>query len=230
MQYNTKGKPFALLDTAGRSQVILPKEMARWMVGQPEGVFSQRLVLKTKFAIKYFMPPPPAKILPQAVVKALRHDLTHNLGRLQPLMYDIFRYQFDNILGMEEEWKEVDLVHVLQPAFACVFHRILLGEVLCQHTIYLKWFKRFSQALGLAALVIGQFVPFFMAPLAGSLASYLVALFRRKVLARLTPVVQERLDNIQRAKMDPTFVYEVPLDFIQWFAVATGGEATTTQI
>lgn len=145
-------------------------------------------------------------------------------------MYDIFRYQFDNILGMEEEWKEVDLVHVLQPAFACVFHRILLGEVLCQHTTYLKWFKRFSQALGLAALVIGQFVPFFMAPLAGSLASYLVALFRRKVFVQLTPVVQERLDNIQRAKMDPTFVYEVPLDFIQWLAVATGGEATTTQI
>lgn len=121
-------------------------------------------------------------------------------------------------------------VKTLEQWFACVFHRILLGKVLCQHTIYLKWFKRFSQALGLAALVIGQFVPFFMAPLAGSLASYLVALFRRKVLARLTPVVQERMDNIQRAKMDPTFVYEVPLDFIQWLAVATGGEATTTQI
>lgn len=204
--------------------------MARWLVGQPSGVFSQRLVLKTKFAIKYLIPPP-AKIIPQAIVQALRHDLTRNLGRLQPLIYDILHCHFDNILGMEEnEWKEVELDHVIQPAFASVFHRILFGEVLCQHTKSLKSFKRFSQALGLAALGIGQFVPFFMAPPIGYLTSWLVAFCRRRALARLTPVVQERLDNIQRAKMDPTFVYKAPMDIIQWLAVATGGEATSTQI
>lgn len=230
VQYNTKGKPFALRDTAGRSQVIVPKEMVRWLVGQPNGVFSQRLVLKTKFAIKYFSPPPP-KVIPQAVIQVVRHDLTRNLGRLQPLIYDILHCHFDNILGMEEnEWKEVDLAHVIEPAFAGVFHRVLLGEVLCQQTKSLKSFKQFSLALGLAALGIGQFLPFFMAPPIGYLSSWLVAFCRRRALARLTPVAQERLDNIKRAKMDPTFGYEAQMDIIQWLAVATRGEATATEV
>lgn len=200
------------------------------MVGQPETVFSQRHVLKTKFAIKYLIPPAP-KIIVESVVQVLRHDLTRNLGKLQPLMYDILRYHFDNILGMDEkEWREVDLVNVIQPAFDSAFYRILVGEVLSRDEKSITSFKRFGQALGLGAVAIGQFVPFFLAPPVGFVAAWLVALCRRRALAWLTPVVQQRVDDIQRAKIDPTFVYEAPMDVIQWLATAAGDEATISQI
>lgn len=50
--HNTKGKPFTLLDSSGRPHIVLPKDLLRWLVSQPEKVLNHRQVLDNKFAVK----------------------------------------------------------------------------------------------------------------------------------------------------------------------------------
>ena len=122
----TKGKPFAILDTAGRSQVILPKEQMRWLVSQPEDIFSQREVVNTKFAFKYLSPPISIENSSQAIL-AIRRDLTRNLGGTQKTVFDVLRLSLDAIIERADtSWHEIDLVEILRPAITSATNRILI--------------------------------------------------------------------------------------------------------
>lgn len=188
----------------------------RWLVGQVDGIFSQREVLNTKFAVKYLHPTIPMEISGQ-VALALRRDLTRNLGKTQKTVFDVMRLALDRIVERDDtSWHEIDLVKILQPAITNATNRILVGEDLCRNEIFLRAFGTFSDLLGLGAVVIGQYMPYFLAPPFGYLASFAVRLHRRKALKYLLPEVQARIDAIKLAKTDPAFDYTPPADVIQW--------------
>lgn len=201
----------------------------RWLVSQADGIFSQREVLNTKFAVKYLNPPIPIEISGQ-VALALRRDLTRNLGRTQKTVFDTMRLYLDAIIELDDSsWHEVDLVKILQPAIASATNCILVGQVLCANEIFLESFGSFSDYLGLAAVVIGQYVPYFLSAPFGYLASIGVRLYRRKALKYLIPEVQARMDAIELAKTDPAFDYKPPADVIQW-SVMTCENATAQSV
>lgn len=201
----------------------------RWLVGQAEGIFSQREVLNTKFAVRYLNPPIPDEISGQ-VALALRRDLTRNLGRTQKTVFDTLRQYLDAIIERDDSsWHEVDLVKILQPAIAGATNCILVGQVLCANPVFLESFGSFSDYLGLAAVVIGQYVPYFLSAPFGYLASIGVRLYRRKALKYLIPEVQARMDAIELAKTDPAFDYKPPADVIQW-SVMTCENATAQNV
>lgn len=201
----------------------------RWMVSQADGIFSQREVLNTKFAVKYLSPPIPIEISGQ-VALALRRDLTRNLGKTQKTVFDTMRPYIDAIIQRDDSsWHEVDLVQILQPAIASATNRILVGQVLCTNATFLESFRSFSDYLGIAAVVIGQYVPYFLAAPFGYLASIGVRLYRRKALKYLIPEVQARMDAIELTKNDPAFDYKPPVDVIQW-SIMTCENATALHI
>lgn len=188
----------------------------RWLVSQVDGIFSQREVLNTKFAVKYLHPTIPLEISSQ-VALALRRDLTRNLGKTQKTVFDVMRQALDGIVERDDtSWHEIDLVKILQPAITNATNRILVGMDLCGNETFLKAFGTFSDLLGIGAVVIGQYMPYFLAPPVGYLASFAVRLHRRKALKYLLPEVQARMDAIQLAKTDPAFDYKPPADVIQW--------------
>lgn len=78
----------------------------------------------------------------------------------------------------------------------------------------------FGNVLGLASLLIGQFVPFFIRPLVGYVASVIVRAYRRRPLKFMVPAARERIDAIKRQKEDPEFEYEAPMDIMQWIISA----------
>lgn len=132
-----KGSPFALLDTAGRSQIIIPKELMRWLVGQPDDVLNSRKAIETRFAISY-LSPPVSKRLDDAISLAIRRDLTRNLGRTQKVVFDTLRERADTVMGQDESWHEVNLGGVIQSVVSSVSYRMLVGEALYENKTFLK--------------------------------------------------------------------------------------------
>lgn len=192
----------------------------RWMVSQTDGIFSQREVLNTKFAVKYLSPYIPMRISEQ-VSLAIRRDLTRNLGRTQKLVFDTMRLSIDSMIEQDDpSWHEIDLVELLQPAITNATNRMLVGQDLCRNATFLESFGSFSHYLGVGAVVIGQYMPYFLAAPFGILASITVRIYRRKALKYLVPDVQARMDAIELSKTDPAFDYKPPVDVIQWSIMA----------
>ena len=231
----------------------------RWLVSQTDGIFSQREVLNAKFAINYLHPSTPHQIN-DLVPLALRRDLTRNLGKTQQTVFDVLRQSLDEIIVDEDEgendssssssssnssssWHEINLAKILQPAITNATNRILVGPNLCANETFMKAFGTFSDLLGIAAVVIGQYIPFFLAPPAGYLASFLVRFHRKKALRYLVPDVQARIHALQleaktNPKIDPALLLDddnnnnnnknnykpppppPPADVIQWTVAA----------
>lgn len=200
----------------------------RWLVGQPETVLSHREVLDNKFAVKYFIPPI-RNALDKGMVLAIRRDLTRNLGKTQREMFELIRERIDTIMGLDESWHEVSLIGVLGPAMSSVNHRMLVGEELCRNEKFMTSMRNFSNMIGLASILIGQYVPYFMAPLAGYASYLLIFVFWKRALQYLIPAFQERLNLIQRDKTDPNFSYQPSLDIMQWI-IGTCPDSTATEI
>ena len=199
------------------------------MVSQTEGFFSQREVIGTKFAIKYLTPPAPIE-LHDGIALAIRRDLTRNLGGMQKSVFDVVKLFLDAAIERDDtSWHEIDLVAILQPAITSATNRILVGQKLCKNEAFLESFGKFSIYLGVGAVVIGQYVPYFLAAPFGYLASIIVNIYRRKALRYLLPEVQARMDAIQLAKNNPAFDYKPPVDLIQW-SIGTCENASAKRI
>lgn len=191
-------------------------------------MLNHREVLDNKFAVKYFIPPIPPK-MDVGMNVAIRRDLTRNLENTQREMFEIIREQVDTLMGLEETWHEVSLIGVLQPVMSSVNHRILVGKELCSNVTFTDSLGTFSNMLGLASILIGQYVPFFMAPAFGYASYFFIYVFWKRALKYLTPACQERINLIQRQKTDPKFSYQPSLDIIQWI-IGTCPDANATEI
>ena len=178
-----------LLDTAGRPNVILPKEDAHWLAGQPEHILSSRNVIKIKFAVKYLASPMPEDV-DVGMVSAVRRDLTRNLGRTQKTSYEVIRDYTDQLMGAsnnhsddgDNPYTEVNLVDAMESIISAVSNQMLVGDKLFYNEAFMGSLASFGHAYGLTSLVIGQFLPFFVRPVIGFLAGLVVKVFRRRVL------------------------------------------------
>ena len=160
---------------------------------------------------------------------AIRRDLTRNLEKTQGDMFDIIRERVDTLMGLDESWHEVSLIGVLQPVMSSVNHRMLVGSELCRNVTFTDSLGTFSNMLGLASILIGQYVPFFMAPAFGYASYLFVYVFWKRALKYLIPACQERINLIQRDKTDPKFSYQPSLDIMQWI-IGTCPDATATEV
>lgn len=182
---------------------------------QPEEVLDSHKLIYSKFALKYLIPPI-RPVLLEGLVIAIRRDVTRNLGRTQKGSFDTIRELTDRHMGLQQSWHEVDLPVVVHDVIAGVSYRMLVGNTLYHNEDFMKALYGFGNLLGIGSLLIGQFTPFFMAPLVGLPASFLVYLYRRKALKYLIPEIQQRMDLIQQEKADQDFSYEPPLDIVHW--------------
>lgn len=196
--------------------MILPKEQLRWLVSQTDGIFSHREVHDTKFAARYLSPPVFTETSHQFLL-AIRRDLTRNLGGMQKTVFDLLRLSLDTTIGRDDtSWHEINLVAMLTPAITSAIQRILVGQDLSADEGFLESVEKFQNYIGIGSIVIGQYVPYFLATLVEYLASIVVGPYRRKALRYIVPEVQARMDAIQLAKSDPAFDHKPPEDLIQW--------------
>lgn len=211
-----------LLDTAGRPNVILPKENAHWLAGEPENILSSRKVTNVKFAAKYLAFPLPEDV-EVGMISAVRRDLTRNLGRTQKTSYEVIRDHTDQLMGAsnnnsddgDNPYTEVNPFDAIESIMSAVSNQMLVGDKLFYNKAFMGSLDSFGHAYVLATLVIGQFLPFFVRPVIGFLAGLVVKVFRRRALKFLIPAAQERIDEIKKKREDPGREGEAPLDILQ---------------
>lgn len=152
---------------------------------------------------------------------AIRRDLTRNLGRTQKVSFNNIRTRVDELMGTDaQSWHEVNLAGVIGAVISGVSNRMLVGNALYHNKAFMISLASFGNILGLAALLIGQFAPFFIRPLVGYVASVVVRAYRRRALKFMVPAARERIDAVRRQKKDPEFEYKAPMDIMQWIISA----------
>lgn len=216
--------------------MIIPKEFARWLVAQPDHILDPRKVFESKFAIRYLIPHI-RKEVDAGLVLAIRRDLTRNLGRTQKASFEIIRANIDELMGGlipnyengDNTYTQINIIEVLDSVIMTVSNKMLVGDELFHNKAFMNSLATFGNILGLASLLIGQFVPFYFIPAIGFLAGAVVKAFRRRALKFMVPVAQERIDRIRRKRDDPGKQYEEPMDIMQW-AILACPDASTDEI
>ena len=155
------------------------------------------------------------------IFAAVRKDLTRSLGSMQPEMVEDIRFTIDNALGLDDEsWKEVCISEAMEEVIVRSTSRFLVGSPLYHNKEYLHYSLSFSKWLGGGSMLVGQYMPWMIKPFFGYLGALPVYYYKRKALNFLMPVLQERMDNIKRARSDPSFEFAEPKDLITWMTQA----------
>lgn len=220
LQFNRHGQPFAILDPSGRPSVILPKEHIRWLIEQPEDVLADHVVTQERLALKYLTPKmDPTHI--ESMIRTIKSELGRNFENTQATLFNKLRESIDSTMGLDESsWRRVCLFQIMNTVIFRSSNSILVGQPLCDNEKYLGSVGSFSTWLGASAVIIGQYVPWFTAPLFGNFASVVVYMYRRRCLKFLLPVVKERIEKIKRKRSDPSFIYDETKDLMTWLIIA----------
>ena len=199
---------------------MVPKEHLRWMVKQPETVLSARLPQVGRFAIEYLVPGLDVNH-DLFMMDVIRKDLTRNLGRLQPSIYQDISESIDELMGIDtDNWREVCLWETMQKTVFKSTNRVFVGLPLCQDAGYLWSSAAFANWLGAGAIVVGQYMPSVLKPFFGYLTAIPIYIQKNKSFGYLLPVFKERMENIRRKRADPTFEFDEPKDMITWMSTA----------
>lgn len=207
--------------------MILPKENAYWLAGQPEHILSSRKVTDIKFAVTY-LSPPLRKEVEVGMISAIRRDLTRNLGRTQKTSFDTIRAYTDQLMGVPDNnyddgnntFTQLNLVDVIGSIIGAVSNQMLVGDKLFHNDAFMQPLASFGEVFGLASLMIGQFLPFFIRPVIGVAAGFVVKVYKKRALKFLVPAAQERIDELRKKREDPGREFEAPLDVLQWVILA----------
>ena len=224
VQFNKHGQPFVILDPGGRPQVMIPQEHVRWLMDQPDGILSERKVQNEKFCIGYLIPPID-HYHESSLMTAVRRELTQNLGKTQADVFTTMRDSIDSTLGLDDaSWHEINLYQTMQEVVFKATSRILVGAPLCHDAKYQESISKFSVWLGALAIIIGQYMPWFLTPILGHLAFFPVNMYRKKAMRLLLPVCEERMKSMASATKD---VSDEPKDLITWAIQRLDGARTT---
>lgn len=182
-------------------------------------MLSSRAIFDVKFAIKYLVPPI-SDAQAKAVAVSLRQDLTRNLGRTQAPVFDAIRSSIDQTWGYDETtWNEVSLSQTMQDSIQRAVNCVLVGSPLCHEERYLDSLARFNAWLGAGSVLVGQYTPWFLAPVFGSIVSIPVSIYRRRSMRYLLPAVEDRMRYIQRSEKDMLSIE--PRDLITWIILSS---------
>lgn len=219
LQFNRHGQPFVILDPSGRPSVILPKEHIRWLIKQPEDVLADHAVTKERLALKYLVPQmDPTHV--EFMIRTVKRELGRNFENTQAALSNKLRESVDATMGLDESsWRQVCLFQIMNTVVFQSSNAILVGSPLCHNEKYLGSIGSFSTWLGMSAVIIGQYLPWFTAPLFGNLASVAVNVYRRRCLKFLLPVVKERMEKFKRKRSDPSLIYDENKDLMTWIII-----------
>ena len=177
-----------------------------------------------KFAIKYLVAPI-THAQADAVALSIRQDLTRNLGRSQAPVFDALRSSIDRTWGFDETtWNEISLYETMQDCVHRAVNCILVGSPLCYEGKYLDSISRFSAWVGVGSVVIGQYTPWFLAPILGKLVSIPVSIYRWKSMQYLQPEIEDRMRYIEKDKSSIE-----PKDLISWI-ILNSRDSTAVEI
>ncbi|KAI0933315.1 hypothetical protein AcV7_004821 [Taiwanofungus camphoratus] len=141
----------------------------------------------------------------------LRSKFTRHLEHLVHECLDELTRAFDDSIGREDTWKELNASETFTTVVARTFNRILVGAPTCRVPEYTDICRDFAVSTSMVGFVTNLF-PSFMKPLVGRLITRRQNSIR-KALKHLGPVIEERY----RAMADYGSSWsEKPMDLLMW--------------
>ena len=124
-------------------------------------------------------------------------------------------------MGIDTDgWREVCLWDTMQKTIFKSTNRVFVGLPLCEDEGYLRSSAAFANWLGAGAIIVGQYMPSVFKPWFGYLAAIPIYIQKTKSFGYLLPMFKERMENIRRKRIDPSFEFGEPNDMITWMATA----------
>ena len=197
---------------------MIPHKYVGWFIERSEEVLDVRPTQVGRFAIDYLVPTLDANH-DAAMINVIRKDLTRNLSRLQPAMFQDMRESVDAILGSncnDGSWREVGLYDTMQKIIFRSINRVFFGLPLGHDQGYIRWSGAFAHWVGAGSIVVGQFLPPILKPSFGYPMAIPIYIAQRFSMSYLTPVFRQRLEDMRRMREDPSYVFEEPKDMISW--------------
>ena len=199
---------------------MVPREHLAWLIEQPDHVLAARPPQAGRFAIEYLAPALDFNH-DMFMMDVVRKDLTRNLGNLQPDVYLDMRESIETLLGLDvESWREIRLFETMQKIIFKSTNRVFVGLPLCHDEGFLRSSAAFAQWLGGGAVIVGQLMSSLLKPVFGYLIAVPIYLAQTRSFRYLVPVIKARMENIQRKKANPSFVFDEPKNMITWMVTA----------
>lgn len=143
--------------------------------------------------------------------------LPRRLGQMIPSMSEELSAGFDETWGMDTtSWKELCVHDNLMVMISRAVNRMIVGLPLCRNEDYLSNASKFAMDVIFAATVFLRFVPQFLKPIVGPVATLPNQIHYRGSAKHTLPLIKERLANFQKKQDDPNFDWEEPNDYLQW--------------
>ncbi|KAF4635674.1 hypothetical protein G7Y89_g2420 [Cudoniella acicularis] len=148
--------------------------------------------------------------------KIISKDLTKTIGSLNKELMEEIALSFESIWGTDtENWKEVVVWDTMIKTIARTANRIFVGPELCKNDDYLESCVKWTRAIQISGAILHT-IPNF---LKSSLAWFVTIPNRRernRSMKYTLPLVTQRMTDMERKRLDPSWEWEEPNDTITW--------------
>ncbi|KAK4209468.1 Ent-kaurene oxidase [Rhypophila decipiens] len=196
--------------------VIIPPKQLKTVYGLPDKVLDmQKTSTDGSMQAKY-------TIADQGVVSRpfqmniVRNQMTRNLDVLTPVIAAELEASFARLWGTDRnKWKEFSVWDSCLDLITGASNAAFCGEPLCKDAAFLKSLRDHGMITFLGALLISS-TPLFFRPVTGTLIGWACEYQFLRTKWLCLPFIKKRLANTARARNDPNFCWEAPVDGLQW--------------
>jgi cytochrome P450 len=211
LQYDKNGLPCILPNLTGEG-VLLPSSLVSWVGSKPETVLAVRSEHRDILEAEYTIPRSMLNDRVGAFEEAARKFLTRKLNAVLPEMLEELNTSLEQYWGTDtDNWSEINVFDTCEKIMAHAINRMLVGLPLCRNNEYLSVAQRFTNAIGLSALLI-RTLPRFLKPILGPLIAFPCHYHYYCSLKFLKPLIDSRLVKKDKYKEAPNDLIEFMIE------------------
>lgn len=203
-------------DFSGKPEIVIPRDQIPWLLEQPDNVLSVSEHHYDTLEGSYSFTHP--QILKDPYHEHVVHKyLPRRLGQMIPSMFEEVSSGFDDIWGTDiTTWKALCVHDSMMSLISRAVNRMIVGLPLCRNEDYLMNTGKFAMDVIFGVSVFLRFVPQFLKPVFGPLATLPNRYHYRNTAKYALPLIKERLSEFKRKQEHPEFEWEEPNDYLQW--------------
>ncbi|KAJ0272939.1 hypothetical protein COL940_010168 [Colletotrichum noveboracense] len=213
-RFGKEGKAALVPGYGGRADLILPESSTEWCTAQPDSALSvSQAFLEANLSSyslghsRYWGDPWQFQLV--------KTQLNNMMQSLIPAVDDELDYIVPKTLGINTEWKEIDLDETVRTIVAACSSRFTVGLPLCRNEDYLRRTLAIIDGVMITAIV-GNCLPKILLPVVARLASIHTWHNLSKIAQHITPDYHTRLAALEKDPDDqPQDQLQVMLRFAQ---------------
>lgn len=147
--------------------------------------------------------------------RVIHKQLSRRLSALLTDIWEELSQAFDDTLGTDAAWKEINLSQSLMELIARASNRMIVGMPICREKEYLDNMNRFALCIVINRELL-QFFPRICWPLVARAMCARNSWYHRQTAKHSLPVICSRLEHMRKKQADPEYQWTEPNDYLSW--------------